>query len=76
MRTKGQKNRDRQLARSWFVAGRLFDFRCERCGCEGSDIAEKCTAPLDAVCPGFAAMEKAADEFEKNYGRIIGPITS
>jgi hypothetical protein len=64
------KHKDRMLARSWFVSGRLFDTTCTRCGCRIVEMADKCPAKLDDPCPGFAAVEAAMGEFEKNFDYI------
>jgi hypothetical protein len=36
---------------------------CRRCGARLDDFAERCTADLDVVCPGFVAIEEALRSF-------------
>jgi len=59
-------------ARAWFAAGRLFEKKCPKCGESMSEIADKCTAEIDELCPGYWAVETAYREFENNYSRLMG----
>lgn len=34
---------------------------CDRCGATLETYADKCTADLDARCPGFEAIERASN---------------
>lgn len=61
----------KSLQRAWWVAGRTFNTTCNRCGCSITDMADKCRAPLDAACPGFAVLEDAGREFDANLARMV-----
>lgn len=71
-KTRIQKAQTRGMQRTWFTAGRIFDFQCAKCGSMGPDISEKCNAPLDEECPGFRAIEAAGKEFDDNIERLTG----
>lgn len=68
-------NRDRELReRAWaLVEARLAGQQiCGRCGANVKTYDARCTADLDEVCPGAAAMDAARIKAEKELGLDTG----
>jgi hypothetical protein len=72
MSSKKKQFERRAFARAWYTAGRMFDWRCPQCGANSVDMAEKCSADLSSLCPGFERTEECYQEFEKNYRKMTG----
>lgn len=68
--TKQQQAQKYLAARAWYTSGRLVEWTCPRCGSAGSDIADKCAAPLDDPCHGFLRIEELHKEFAENYDKL------
>ena len=49
--------------RAWYTAGRMFDWRCPRCGANSVTMADECSADLADPCPGFVRTEEVYGEF-------------
>lgn len=58
--------------RAWYTAGRMVDWKCPRCGANGTTMADMCAAPIDQPCPGFARTVEVHREYEENRAAIVG----
>lgn len=55
----------KQLERAYVEQALRGAVICDNCGATCETFAERCTAGLSFLCPGFVAIETAKEEFRK-----------
>ena len=58
-------------ARAWYTAGRMQDYSCPRCGANGKNMADVCSADLADPCPGFQKTDELYQEFDLTWRDFV-----